>query len=101
MSYFIRLIFKQKNTSHTEHVARPHKPNITSVWKDEIHKRIKRELKVEVLRPVLLAITDWRYVFVADFGALPYQATRKFIRCRNAETRTNPAIKYTACVCPA
>ena len=62
MSYFIRLIFKQKNTSHTEHVARPHKPNITSVWKDEIHKRIKRGLKVEVLRPVLLAITAdaWR-----------------------------------------
>lgn len=26
-----------------------------------------------------------------------YQVTRKFIKCRNAETRTDPAIRYTAC----
>ena len=38
-----------------------------------------------------------RYVFVADFEALSCQVTRKFIRCRNAETRTISAIKYTAC----
>jgi hypothetical protein len=44
-----------------------------------------------------LAVTDWRYVFVADFEALSCQVTRKFIRCRNAETRTVSAIKYTAC----
>ena len=42
-------------------------------------------------------ITDWRYVFVADFEALDSQVTRKFIRCSNAETRTVSAIKYTAC----
>lgn len=29
-----------------------------------------------------------RYVFVADFEALHYQVTQKFIRFRNAETRT-------------
>jgi len=53
-----------------------------------------------------LAHNGWRYVFVADFEALHCQVTRKFIRCRNAETRTISAIKYTACyalavlVCP-
>ena len=53
-----------------------------------------------------VVLTDWRYVFVADFEALHCQITRKFIRCRNAETRTVSAIKYTACyalavlVCP-
>ncbi len=41
--------------------------------------------------------TVWRYVFVADFEALSCQVTRKFISCRNAETRTVSAIKYTAC----
>ncbi|MDD4920694.1 MAG: hypothetical protein PHX94_08350, partial [Bacteroidales bacterium] len=41
--------------------------------------------------------TDWRYVFVADFEALPCQVTRMFIKCRKAETRTVSAIKYTAC----
>ena len=44
-----------------------------------------------------LQLTFWRYVFVADFEALSCQVTRKFIRCRNAETRTDSAIKYTAC----
>jgi len=44
-----------------------------------------------------LGLTDWRYVFVADFEARHCQVTRKFIRCRNAETRTVSAIKYTAC----
>ena len=39
-----------------------------------------------------LPITDWRYVFVADLEALSCQVTRKFIRCRNAETRTISAI---------
>jgi len=43
---------------------------------------------------------------VAEFEALSCQVTLKFIRCRNAETRTITAIKYTACyalavlVCP-
>jgi hypothetical protein len=44
-----------------------------------------------------LLVTVWRYVFVADFEALTCQVTRKFIRCKNPETRTIPAIKYTAC----
>ena len=44
-----------------------------------------------------LHLTDWRYVFVADFEALSCQVTRKFIRCRNAEIPTVSAIKYTAC----
>jgi hypothetical protein len=54
----------------------------------------------------LVAPTVWRYVFVADFEALHCQVTRKFIKRRNAETRTVSAIKYTACyalavlVCP-
>ena len=39
-----------------------------------------------------LPITVWRYVFVADLEALSCQVTRKFIRCRNAETRTISAI---------
>jgi len=43
------------------------------------------------------SLTVWRYVFVADFEALSYHNTRKFIRCRNAEIRTISAIKYTAC----
>jgi hypothetical protein len=42
-------------------------------------------------------VTARRYVFVADFEALSFQITRKIIRCRNAETRTVPAIKYAAC----
>jgi hypothetical protein len=46
---------------------------------------------------ISLCTTVWRYVFVADFEALLCQITRKFIRCRNAETRTGTAIKYTAC----
>jgi hypothetical protein len=44
-----------------------------------------------------LQVTVWRYVFVADLEALPCQVTRKFIRCRNTETRTISAIKHTAC----
>jgi len=40
----------------------------------------------------LLAANGLRYVFVADFEALTCQVIRKFIRCRNAETRTIPAI---------
>lgn len=44
-----------------------------------------------------LATNGWRYVFVADFEALHCQGTLKFIRCRNAETPTILAIKYTAC----
>jgi len=44
-----------------------------------------------------LAVTVWRYVFVADFEALSCQVTRNFIRCRNAEIPTVSAIKYTAC----
>ncbi len=96
MSYFIRLIFKQKNTSHTEHVARPHKPNITSVWKDEIHKRIKRELKVEVLHPVLLAITVSIRI-VADCVALSCQVTRKLKRATTVEFTTVSAIIFIHC----
>jgi hypothetical protein len=51
----------------------------------------------KVTKLLKLLPTDWRYVFVADFGALSCQVTRKFIRCRNAENRTISAIKYTAC----
>jgi len=43
-------------------------------------------------KPLGVRPTDWRYVFVADFEALPCQVTRKFIRCWNAETRTISAI---------
>jgi len=46
---------------------------------------------------LICMVTDWRYVFVADFEALSCQVTRKFIRCRNAEIPTISAIKYTAC----
>ncbi|MCK9611936.1 MAG: hypothetical protein PHR81_00965 [Bacteroidales bacterium] len=55
-------------------------------------------------------LTDWRYVFVADlpagltatgsqagFEALSCQVTHRFIKCRNAEIRTDSAIKYSAC----
>ena len=44
-----------------------------------------------------LLVTDWRYVFVADFEALSCQNRRKYIRFRNAETHTVSAIKHTAC----
>ena len=55
-------------------------------------------LLVESFSVILnLLVTDWRYVFVADFEALTCQVTRKFIRCRNAEIPTIAAIKYTAC----
>ena len=49
------------------------------------------------IREVFRQSDGWRYVFVADFEALSCQVTRKFIRCRNAETPTISAIKYTAC----
>jgi len=50
--------------------------------------------------------TDWRYVFVADSSVQICHVIRKFIRCRNAKTRTVSAKKNTACyalavlVCP-
>jgi len=45
----------------------------------------------------ILRHNGWRYVFVADFEAQICQVTQKFIRCKNAETRTISAIKYTGC----
>ena len=41
--------------------------------------------------------TVWRYVFVADLKALSCQVIQKFIKCRNAKTRTISAIEATRC----
>ena len=69
---------------------------IKSNQKRTVHQRFLSN-RVRLFSFLLWLLTDWRYVFVADFEALSYQVTRKFIRCRNAETRTISAIKYTAC----
>ena len=42
-------------------------------------------------------LTVARYVFVADFEALPCQVKRKFIICRNTKTFTTSVIKYMDC----
>ena len=52
---------------------------------------------IRILGFFIIVGNGWRYVFVADFEALTCQITRNFIRCRNAETCTISAIKYTAC----
>jgi hypothetical protein len=46
---------------------------------------------------LLLCLTVWRYVFVADFEALSYQVTTTFDTGCAARIPTTPAINYTAC----